>query len=237
MAASWITYALGPFYTLMPRRWRAGQQYGSESFLGRAALFSGVAESLLALFALRTWYLSFFGMLGQKYMEYYNNSKSETLFAWEPVTWAGFITFITLPLTWLFFYFFLEGIVRATAGIITGEVFGSLPLYALDRLYRMFSGSLSRPELALVPDEVLRGDKKSDLRIASCRKRPLWKYPFTIKYGGAFFQFIGSRDTVLGARPYIYRLRRLPPGEIARGLREYDPEDILREPPRVAALL
>ncbi len=117
------------------------------------------------------------------------------------------------------------------------EVFGTLPLYALDRLYRMFSGSLSRPELALVPDEVLRGDKKSDLRIASCRKRPLWKYPFTIKYGGAFFQFIGSRDTVLGARPHIYRLRRLPPGEIARGLREYDPDDILREPPRVAALL
>jgi hypothetical protein len=29
-----------------------------------------------------------------------------------------------------------------------------------------------------------------------------------------------------GPRPYVYSLRRLPPGEIAGGLKDYTPEDV-----------
>ena len=149
---------------------------------------------------------------------------------------AGLLVFASNPITWLILYFGLEGILRMTTAVISGEAYGILPFYIVDFVYRI-TLRLRRPkqELALVRDEILPGNKSCDLRIAACRKRPEWKYPFTIRYGGAFFQVIATESTLVGARPHIYSLRRLPPGEIARGLRDYDPDDVLYEVPSIAS--
>ncbi|MGA2509470.1 MAG: hypothetical protein ABSG27_04510 [Candidatus Acidiferrales bacterium] len=235
MAASW-TYLVGPIYTLLPPRWRATRHHGSAQSLAQAALISGFAESLLSLAVVRFWCLSFFGLLSDKYAYYFLNSKAGSVFSWETVTQAGFITFASHPLTWFILYFAVEGVVRATAALVTGEVCGTLPLYAIDGAIYM-AGRLRKPsELDLVPDEVAAGKSEGELKISSCRKRPDWKYPFTIRYGGAFFQVIGENYIGRGPRPYVYSLRRLPMGEIARGLKEYDPRDVLTPVFRVERL-
>jgi hypothetical protein len=236
MSASWTTYFVGPIYTLLPRRWRVGRLRGSEQFLARAAIISGIIESFVAMCALRTWYLAFFGFLGDKYTWYFFNSDQGTLYTWDAVTQAGFITFITLPLTWLIFYFFLEGVVRIVAAVVTTEVYGTFPLFALAWLFGLRKRWRALPLLPLVKDEILRGDAKCDIRISSCRERPEWRYPYTIRYERAYFQVISSKHTLIGARPYVYSFRRLPPGEIARGLRDYSPEDVLSPQPRLASL-
>jgi len=124
-------------------------------------------------------------------------------------------------------YFAAEGIVRFYAALSSHEALGSFPLIAAADLYRIVKNSRARPKLPLVRDEISPGNETCDLRIASCRPKTDWKYPFTIRYAGAYFQVIGYVDVGAGPRPYIYSLRRLPPGEIAGGLKDYDPENIL----------
>lgn len=124
-------------------------------------------------------------------------------------------------------YFCAEGIVRLYAAISSGEGLGSFPLIGIADLLRIAKRSAARPLLPLVRDEVLPGHGSCDLKIATCRKQSEWRYPYTIRYAEAYFQVIGHIETPAGPRPYVYSLRRLPPGEIARGLKEYSPEDIL----------
>lgn len=124
-------------------------------------------------------------------------------------------------------YFCVEGIVRFYAGVSSGEGLGSFPLSAIADLMRIAKRSAARPKLPLVRDELYRGDQTCDLKIASCREKSEWKYPYAIRYGGAYFQVIGHQQLRAGPRPYIYMLRRLPPGEMAGGLKDYTPDDIL----------
>jgi hypothetical protein len=230
-----VTYSFGPFYTLLPRRWRTGKRHGSEEFLGHAVLISGVLESLVSLAILRSWYVTFFGMLSEKYTQYALTTHGVPT-PWEEVTQAGFVTFITHPLTWVILFFGLEGIVRGVAGLVTGEVHGIFPLYMVALAFDATMKRRLRPDSALVRDEILPGDDKCDMRIACCRLRPAWKYPFTLRYGGTYFQVIAEKHTHVGTRPYVYSLRRLPLGEVARGLKNYDPDDVLFEPSRVPSL-
>ena len=124
-------------------------------------------------------------------------------------------------------YFTVEGIVRFYEGVSTGGGLGSFPLLAIADLWRIAKRGMAPPKLPLVCDELLPGDSASDLRIASCRIKPDWRYPFTIRYASAYFQVTGHMRMPAGPRPFAYSLRRLPPGEVARGLKDYSPEDIL----------
>lgn len=235
MSATWTTYVIGPVYTLLPRRWRARDRHGSGPYLARAAMISGIGEGVLSLLALSTWYMNYFGMLGDKYVDYVVNARGEP-FAWESVSHAGFFAFIMHPLTWLILYFGVEGTLRTFAALSTGEVYGTVPLWGLEWIYRLAMRRRPRAELPLVRDEVTGGGSAYDMRIYSCRRRSEWRYPFTIRYGGAYFQVIDEKFIDAGPRPYAYSLRRLPPGEVARGLAEYDPEDVLVPVHRVESL-
>lgn len=124
-------------------------------------------------------------------------------------------------------YFCVEGLIRFYAGVSSGEELGSFPLSAIADLLRIGKRSAARPLLPLVRDELLPGDASCDLKIATCRKQSEWQYPYALHYAGTYFQVTGHLEMPAGPRPYVYSLRRLPPGEIARGLKEYSPEDIL----------
>ncbi|HKQ88541.1 MAG TPA: hypothetical protein VJS43_17415 [Candidatus Acidoferrales bacterium] len=218
---------MAPFYTLLPKRWRGGAGYESERALVPAALISGLGEACVALLALSLWYMYYFNMLGQKYSAFRPGSAHFAFGSTEVAGGAVFITFALNPLTWVIIYFGVEGIIRTLGALATGEVVGMLPLYGFELAWR--AARSKRPaELSLVADEILPGGGNCDIQIASCRQREGWKYPFTLRYAGAYFQVIGEKYMGAGPRPYIYSLRRLPMGEIARGLHNYDPTDVLR---------
>ncbi len=238
MVSSWTGYFLGPVYASLPKRWRYVEHHGSARFLARCAMLSGVVESVLALFVMRYWYMSFFNLIGTAYGNAVVNGNENpvTKIAPEIIGGAGILVFALHPITWLILYFFVEGIMRLTAAVITGETYGILPLCAADFVYRRAIRRHPGPELPLVSDEVLPGGATCDLKIASCRKHPDWNYPFTIRYQRGFFQVIAAEFGKAGPRPYVYSLRRLPPGEIARGLREYHPDDVLSPIARVDSM-
>ncbi|HTU33320.1 MAG TPA: hypothetical protein VMF66_05915 [Candidatus Acidoferrum sp.] len=220
------TYIFGPFATMLPRPWRSQALAAMPIQLAPAAMLSGILEAVLAIAALIVWYSMYVtlaaGVVGHSSVVVPDQSANRIgMFA---VVW-----FWLNPVTWLVAYFILEGTARSLAALATGEAYGVAPLWVLERIWRLNEGRRrnARPNLPLVADEITPGDGTCDMKIASCRSKPNWKYPFTIHYAGAYFQVIASVDFSAGPRPHVYSLRRLPPGEAAGGLADYDPADVL----------
>ena len=124
-------------------------------------------------------------------------------------------------------YFGVEGAARSVTALANGDVYGTLPLFLLDRLLHRGAAAAVALEEPAIPDEILPGNKGCDMRIASWRVKADWEYPFTIKYDGTYFQVMSCLRLHGGLRPFVYSLRRLPAGERASGLREYHLEDVL----------
>lgn len=226
------TYLLGPIFTLLPRRWREKVFHATPNRLARAGTLSGILEAVLMLVGLVVWYSIYVTLAGSAI----SHSSSDAAGATERMGLFAYIWFWLNPITWLIAYFGLEGVVRSTAALSTGESYGTLPLFLLERFFRRATRPPQVPALPLVSDEISSGDSTCDVKIASCRAKADWKYPFTIHYGGAYFQVVADVHLGAGPRPYVYSLRRLPPGEIARGLKEYHPSDVMTLPQRVAKI-
>lgn len=236
MSASWTAYVFGPFAALLPKRWRGGARNGPTRYFARAALISGVAEAVLAMVALGVWYAKSIGLFSSHYASYVAASGQSLSSEWTFAGGAGLIGFATNVLTWLIVFFAVEGVIRAFAAMASNEVVGTLPFYLVDLGWRKLRPKRKAQELPLVPDEVTPGGATCDIRIASCRRRDGWKYPFTLRYGGGYFQVIDEQHMGAGPRPYLYSLRRLPPGEKAGGLKNYDPTDVLAPVQRIQPL-
>jgi len=214
------TYIAGPFVAMLPRRWRQQIWPQERTEAARAAIISGVLEATLDVVALVSWYSIFVTMASQAISHSPHPGAGSNRIGVFVYVW-----FWINPITWLVAYFGLEGVVRAMAALANGDVCGTLPLFLIDRLLNR--GEKPGREAPLLADEVLPGNKTSDMRVASCKAKIGWEYPFTIRYEGAYFQVVSCLQLRGGLRPYVYSLRRLPPGEIARGLKDYHPEDAL----------
>lgn len=211
---------------MLPRRWRVKALARVPVQAGPAATLSGILETVIAIAALVAWYSIYVtlaaGAVGHSSAVIPDQSANRIgMFA---IVW-----FWLNPVTWLVGYFVFEGTARFLAGLVTGQAYGIAPLWAVERIWRLTERSRrnAHTELPLVADEITPGDPTCDMKVASCRSKIDWKYPFTIRYAGAYFQVIASVDLGAGPRPHVYSLRRLPPGEIAGGLRDYDPSDVL----------
>jgi hypothetical protein len=223
------TYLLGPIFALLPQRWREKVFHTTPNRLARVTTLSGILEAVLALVGFVVWY-SMYVTLASRAI---SHSSPERGGASERMGLFAYIWFWLNPITWVVAYFGLEGIVRSVAALSTGESYGTLPLFLVERLFGRATRASQKVLPPIVTDEITTGDATCDMKIASCRAKAEWKYPFTIRYGGGYFQVIADLYLGAGPRPYIYSLRRLPPGEIARGLKEYSPTDVLSLPRRV----
>jgi hypothetical protein len=216
------TYILGPILALLPRHWRERVFPLPPGPAAGAAVLSGILESVLALAALVAWY-SIYVTLAADAISHSSlpggGSPTVGLFA--------YIWFWLNPITWALAYFGLEGVARSLAALTSGEVYGILPLFFLEYAIRSARRRGTKPDLPLIGDEVLPGGSSCDIKIASCRVKSEWKYPFTIRYAGEYFQVVASAEMGLGPRPYVYSLRRLPHGEVASGLKDYHPDNVL----------
>lgn len=226
------TYLAGPILALLPSRWRLPLSANEKILWPRAAWISGILEAFACLSALIGWY--FYAMqhwIGQMVFDamqaHPNVAVDEKL-----IGYLGMSIFLTSPLTWALAYFSLEGVVRGCGGYITGESFGTLPLVLIDRLLLFARRRRDDSRVPLVADQVVRpaGKEEGDLQIRSCRSKPAWKYPLTVRFEGESYQVIGERKLESRyARPFTYFLRRLGTGEIVRGVEDYDANHIVQQ--------
>ncbi len=229
------TYVIAPLFAFLPRRWRRAIFGDSPANWPQATAVSGAIEGFGCLGGLIAWY--FHVMYAA-----FNEQVGATLQATKGVPGegaamamgAGALFYFALhPVTWVLAYFTLEGFWRLVAAVFTEESPGTLPLAALAWVLGGMRRQAYELRVPLVADQVTRGGEKDSwaLRVASCRPKPEWKYPLTIRCQGEYFQVAGEAQAgATPARPHVYLLNRPPAGEAYRGVREYDPEALLREP-------
>jgi hypothetical protein len=228
------TYVFGPFLSLLPETWRARLPW-AESIRWRPATFiSGALEAVVSLCALVVWYSYSVTrhtpvQLDSALRAHPNVHPNEMMMGL-----LGYVFVALNPVTWIIGWFWFEGVVRALGAAFTEEIVGTLPLWIIDKSYRVLrQRHQNRHRPPLVPDEVtwLSGGQAEVLEITSCQPKPTWQDRPTIRFKDEFFK-VERSIAGTGLRPYIYQLRRLQLGEIIRAPENYDPEAVSLEPQR-----
>jgi hypothetical protein len=225
-----LSYTLGPFLALLPKRWRESLPIIESLDWRPAMILSGLLESAVALVALVYWY----SYSVTHWADDAVRSAIEHGARIDPNT-VGFAALAIMglhPLTWLIAYLAVEGLVRLCAGL-TDTSLGVLPLFLMDWAYLGFlhrtnrkppearkslgshlaSGMLAALESVLlgklppVPDQLPITGKGSDeiLEIRACRPKPDWIPPRVVRHEDRYYQLEICREGTT-PRPFIYTL-------------------------------
>ena len=234
-----LTYLLGPFLSLLPEAWRTKLSWAGSIRWRPASFISGVLEALLSLYALVVWYS--YSVTHHTQIQIDSALRAHPNVHPNEMTMGliGYVFVALNPVTWIICWFWFEGVVRALGAAFTEEIVGTLPLWIIDKSYRVLRQrrqSLHRPPL--VSDEVtwLIDGQAEALMIMSCLPKPTWNDRPTVRFKGEFFK-VERSITGTGLRPYVYYLRRLQLGEIIRAPEDYDPEAVPVEPKGTSIML
>ncbi|MBI2839662.1 MAG: hypothetical protein HYX75_15230 [Acidobacteria bacterium] len=234
-SAAW-TFLAGPFLALLPGQWRRRVFRDLAVEWGPATVTSGLVEFLVGFFVLFDWYMRVIHIAVDSQMDPLLAAavdKGQDIpveFAAVSSGFSGFVAFVFHPVTWILSFFVIEGLVRALAAGHAGQTPGTLPLALLDRAAARLKRLSHDLRIPLVRDHVTRaiGSRGWDLRVASCRTKPDWTPPRTVRFEGEFFTVVrGGKKRRPSKRPYVFLLRRPAEGEAFRGVIDYDPEDVL----------
>ena len=215
------TFFAGLILVLVPEGWRKRSHFEDSVNWREAAVVSGLLQAIAALTAYVFWYVYSAGHWAHRAIDLAVRAHPNLNVGSGTIGSLAFVVIAMHPATWVLWYFAIEGLIRTLNARARMETSATLPLRLVDRAMRFANhGEWSLPPLH---DEVTRAEGNWDLKIASRKRKAHWKYPLTIRYGGEFFQVQGEEHVAAGGRPHIYLLRRLPSGEIIRGLEDYDP--------------
>lgn len=246
-----LTYLLGPWLALLPRRWRNRLSATLDLNWRRATALSGFAEAAIALAALLFWYSYYMNLLVSNGLDSALNGKMGAATD-QTIGFTALLIWATHPLTWLLAYAGVEGNVRLVGAAFTETNLGILPLFLLDKIIRKVSGH-SEPSAAQaggfsqgnvssyvgairekavykrlpqVPDELFFSGTGGEafLEIRASRKKEEWDPPRTVKYQNAFYRLEASSNGT-PPRPFRYTLRKLSAGVMGRTVLIYSPEE------------
>jgi hypothetical protein len=215
---------------LVPAHWHRNSLDGESVYRREAAVASGLTQIIISLSLYIVWFVYSAGHWAHTAVMAAVKAHPDMNIGEGTIGSLVLVLILLHPLTWILLYFAYEGIVRTLNARARMPIRATLPLRLIDRTVRYTKCGEWRETPRLVQDEVTRGEGKWDLRIASCRSKPHWKHPLTIRYQEEFFQITGEeRAGAFGPRPHVYLLRRLPANETIKGLEPYDPGSVLSE--------
>jgi hypothetical protein len=244
------TYLLGPFISVLPRRWRESLFSFVLSQWRTAAEISGIAESLGALVALSYWYMHAMTAWAGNAVASALIGKLGPGVTTEAIGTVAFSVWVTHPLTLLLAYAGIEGAFRFCAAAFSDQILGTLPLFLLDKAVRACfrgrrhqgaganapsEGNLSSAigavrervmvaRLPAVADELWfrKSDSDEILKIRSSRRKDDWTPPKVVRHQDVYYR-LESVSMATAPRPFQYVLRRLPAGVPGRTVLLYSP--------------
>ena len=232
----------GLLLSLLPKRYRDRLPASAHADLRQGAMVSGLSVALVGLGILIHRYLAFLQVrvsdLGQRAID----RGAEGVLANRVVHFGmGAVAaaeYLFHPWTLLLIYFTVEGVARFLAALITEEITGTLPLYALawveGRFRRARAERALGPRVPDIVEEVYSPDY--DLRIFSCRRKRNWDRMITVSWEDKFYEVLDEQPG-RASHHYVYRLRKSPPGRIVRALHPYDPQEVMAEEARQPGFL
>jgi hypothetical protein len=244
-------FLLGPFLSLLPRRWRKALPFYDAVHWHSAAIFSGLAESVIALAGLIYWYSYSVTTWVSLALDNVLSKNAPTTITDHEIGFAALVIWATHPLTWAIAFVAVEGLTRVLAAL-ADTVLGLFPLYLLEQIYSKifrsgapepasavkfseshvssYVGALREkvmsPRLSQVPDEhyLLKNTAEEILEIRAWRAKPDWNPPRVVRYEDRYYRL---EDCARGSepRPFVYKLRRLAAGVPGRTVLIYSPEE------------
>jgi hypothetical protein len=232
------TYILGPFLSLLPKRWRKSFRFDPPIHWARAAAISGLAESVAAVIALSYWYSYSVTTWVSRALDLALEGKLGNGVTDHAIGFTALLIWTSHPLTWLIAYFCAEGAARLCSAAFSDSVLGIFPLFLLDKaIVRIFLRRASKEadhaeaaspgstflgairermmiaRLPLVSDELFfsRNATEELLEIHACRRKDDWVPPRVVRYLDGYYRLEASSRGE-GPRPFRYKLRRLPAG-------------------------
>jgi hypothetical protein len=213
----------------------------------RATAISGFAEAALALVAMMYWYSYAMSTWVDSGVSVALSGKMGAGVRPQDIGGAALIVWWMHPMTWLLAYLGLEGALRLCAGAFAGHACGILPLFLADKIVfgpfrrrkdgagaggnvSSFAGAISErvrtAGLSEVPDELCftKDESGEILEIRACRRKQDWTPPRTVRYLDGYYR-LEADSRAGGARPFLYRLRRLAAGVPGRTVLLYAPAD------------
>jgi hypothetical protein len=241
-----LTYLLGPFLALLPRRWRNLLPVSSGVEWGRATVLSGFGEGMVALAAALYWYSYYMDLLVSNGVDSAIHGKMGGA-SDQAIGFTALLIWAT--------HAGLEGAVRLVGAAFTENNLGTFPLFLADKVFLKFSGrseqSVAKAAgysegnfssytaairekvmikgLAEVPDELCFTGSPPDefLEIRACRRKADWNPPRTVRYQDNFYRLEASAGGT-PPRPFRYTLRKLSAGVMGRAVLIYSPEEPIR---------
>lgn len=242
-----MTFFFGPLLSLLPRRWRESHRLFASIHWPIAAALSGLIESLLSLLAFVYWYS--YSVTHWAADAVYSAVNAGARIPPDTAGFAAYALMFLHPLTWLIAFFAAEGTVRFLAAAFTGNAFGTLPLFLLDKMLPRFDSGgrderatksqsawssflpwvRQRAEFLLhpaLPDEVAcsTGEMGEVMSVRASRPKAGWEPPRVIRCKDNYYRLEAASEKS-GPRPFVYVLRRLPAGTPGRTVITYSPDD------------
>jgi hypothetical protein len=243
------TYIAGPMAALLPERWRRALPSMVHVDWERAAALSGFLEILAAIVGLGFWYMWEMTRRISQIMDATETGQIPVGLSEHQVQGAALTIFYMNPLTWILFYFLFEGAVRLCGAAFTENIWGTLPLYLLERIVfvarnrrevklgevvarnmESFVESVRErvmvARLEKVPDELhyTRSGTEEMLEIWASKRKEDWVSPKIVRVDEVFYQLEES-SVEHGVRPFRYRLRRLEAGVTGRNVALYKSDE------------
>lgn len=243
------TYLLGPFISLLPKRWRKSFLFDSSINWARAAAISGLVESGAAIIALMYWYSYSVTTWVSRALDLALQGKLGNGVTDQAIGFTALVIWATHPLTWLLAYFSAEGAARLCGAAFSDSILGTLPLFLLDKMFvniflrrapeaadetpvpssnSSFLGAIRErmliARLPLVSDELCfkRSGTEELLEIHACRRKEDWTPPRVVRYQDNYYR-LETCSCGSVPRPFRYTLRRLPAGVPGRTVLVYSP--------------
>lgn len=246
-----FAFLLGPFLAVLPKRWRQSLPLLKSINWGTPCRISGFGELVLAIVAHMYWYSYSMNTWVSRGLDAALAGKMDPRVTDRDITIMSLFIFATSPLTWMIVGVFIEGSVRLLGAAFSETYLGILPLFLADKILLKITGQ-GGPGIAqaagytetnmssyvgairekarvigtaIIPDElyVLREGADEFLEIRTCRNKPDWTPPRTVRYQETFYRLEES-SSGSGPRPFRYRLRRLSAGVMSRTVLAYAPE-------------
>ena len=216
----WPNFFRGIFYSFLPKRYWQSWRPSSTVDFARSGTVSGLLESLACLYFLFSGYLHFLVIRTRQLRAASDSNEGTQLYLLVVLT----LEYVVHPATLLLLFLAGEGALRAWSSFFTDEVIPSFPIrfyaFVQDRLAASKKQAEFGPEL---PDLFERSTGETrELRISAQKPKEGWRASIAVAVEGEFYQ-IARVETTEGPRPFIYRLRKLQPGQIIRGSYSYVP--------------
>src|ERR1700730_4045447 len=242
------TYIAGPFLSLLPRHWRKALPFSEAINWRRAVTLSGLVELVIALMAAAYWYSISMTTWVNRGLEVALNGQAGGGITDQAIGAMAWFMWANHPLTWTLAYFSVEGAVRLCGAAFADSLLGTLPLFLVDKVVRVFLGGSKTAQAQEAPgaassffgaigekvlesslpvsaDEISfqRSGTEEILEIRASRKKADWDPPRVVRFADGYYR-LEDCSKCPGPRPFRYTLRKLPAGVPGRKVLLYEPE-------------